>query len=453
MKLRLKIFLAITGLIVAAMTFLSVPLYWYARGALEDEVDRNLRLRILLMVEQLDLQLVDPLTGPAELPALRMALKKQLMDLCHPDVMAAGVYSSSGQKLAFYSRQDGFESTNPLSPSSRGEPLVSAGIKTPGSGTLKAAAIRIRTTEAELVIWGGAEYLSDVDQLAGSLLWILLLSLVAGAGLAYIFSLALIRPMDHLAGYTDRIKRSIYTPPVDLGRQDEIGSLNQALIEMHSEIRHNEQRNKQLLAGIAHEIKNPLGGIEIYSGLLEEELESNDEQRDYLRRIITEVQNLKRIVLDYLDFARPPKSDIKPQKIETAVADAARLLQPEFDQRSIEFDISGSGTIAADESKLRRLALNLLKNSLEAVESSGKITVVIDEDNTNFIIKFTDTGSGMETDLQRRIFDPHFTTRDKGYGLGLPLVKKIVDEMNGTIVVESAPGQGSEFQLTLPKNQ
>ncbi len=453
MKLQPRILLLVISLLLVIMASLAVPLYWYTRSALEDELDQHLLTTLELISVNLNPELISLLAAEPDLKNIRMAVEADLADQVVSRIVGIAIYNAAGQKLAYTGRvvPEQFRLLPPFSSVSKGE--VSEIYSQPDGGYLKAAAssVDLKAEPVFLVIWGGAGFMSVVEQLSGSLLWLTLLALIAGIGLAIIFSRSLIRPVRYLADYTASIRNNIYSKPEDLQRHDEIGALNTALIEMHHEIQDNEQRNKELLSGIAHEIKNPLGGIEIYTGLLEAESQANPEHRDYLNKISSELQNLKRIILEYLDYARPPKSNIEPQKIDTIIADAARILNPELEQKNIRFNLVGSATLPGDESKLRRVMVNLLKNSLEAVTESGKIEVFIDDSDHDLVVKISDDGEGIAADLQEQIFQPHFSTRDRGYGLGLAIVRNIIDEMGGTIVVNSIVGQGTEFALTFPR--
>ena len=452
MKLQPRILLLVISLLLVVMASLAVPLYWYTRSALEDELDQHLLTTLELISVNLKPELITLLAAEPGLENIRQAVEAELDEQVVSRIAGIAVYSATGQKLACAGLiiPEQFRLLPALSNTSQGK--VSEIYYQSDNGYLKVAAssLNLENESVYLVIWGGAGFMSVIEQLLGSLLWLTLLALVAGIGLAIIFSRSLIRPVRQLAGYTTSIRQNIYSRPVDLERQDELGALNSALMEMHREIQDNEQRNKELLSGIAHEIKNPLGGIEIYTGLLEAELHASPEHREYLNKISTELQNLKRIILEYLDYARPPKSNIEPQKIDTIIADAVQILTPEMEQKNIRFTMTGSATMPGDESKLRRVMVNLLKNSMEAVAEGGKIGVLIDERDRHLVVKISDDGEGIATDLLEQIFQPHFSTRDRGYGLGLAIVRNIIDEMGGTIIVNSVVGQGTEFVLTFP---
>ena len=221
---------------------------------------------------------------------------------------------------------------------------------------------------------------------------------------------------------------------------------------MHTELRENEQQNKQLLSGIAHEIKNPLGGLEIYTGLLQEELGAKNHHNEYFRNISQALKSLNQTVAAYLDYARPQKSELKILSVASVAQDVVKIIQPELDERQINFQMSGDGSVFGDESKLRRVILNLLKNAVEAVEpGNGEINLQIVEHNRQIEVLVQDNGKGISVEEMDTIFEPYYTTSEKGYGLGLPIAKNLLEEMNGTIFVQSEAEKGTTFRLTIPK--
>ncbi len=451
MNLRSRILVLVIGLLLLVMSGISIPLYWYTRSAMEEQLDQYLVSTIDLIALQLDDELISILIAEPGLSGIRQKVESQLSNAVVGNIVDIALFNQNGNLVAEAGQQQ-FRHTVGRADLDINQKYISRIQFSQADGYYKSAETKLLLDNGAVVqiaIWGGVGFVSVVEQLLGSLFWITLLSLLAGIALAVIFSRSLVRPVRELSEYTGEIRRNLYSDPVNLGRQDEIGALNSALIEMHDEIRSNERRNKELLAGIAHEIKNPLGGIEIYTGLLEAEL-VNDEHKEYLGKISSELQNLKRVVLEYLDYARPPKSRIGYQKIETIVNDAARLLKPELDSKNVNLTINGSAAVAGDESKLRRVMVNLVKNSLEAVAAGGRIEISIVGKPPAVEISVSDNGEGIPAENIDRIFNPHFSTRDSGYGLGLAIAKNIIDEMNGTVIVKSAPGQGTDFIISLP---
>jgi len=468
MKLRPKVLSLVLGILIISFLVLSIPLYWYARSALEDELDIRLLTVCNITGRNINLNLLQILIHEPSLSNVKATLEKDLSTFLVSQIEGMAIYRDDAIPLVEVHSSDlDFSQIAILLQS-----FAASGINNQGSVSeiyplangkyIKAAAIPIRvglTSPVVLIVWGGAEFMTFVDQIAGSIFWIVLISIVAAVSLAIVFSQSLIRPVKALSDYAKSIKRNIYSVPINLGRNDEFGDLNQSLSEMHTEIKQNEQSTKQLLSGIAHEIKNPLGGIEIYSGLLKEELSRGSYQKDsgehqsYLEKITRELSHLKQIVLEYLDYAKPLKSELKPLSLESMFEDAYRILLPEIKQKKIKYTFSGDGEVVGDESKLRRVFVNLLKNSLEAVHEEGEITVNIENKDSVVSIEVLDNGAGIPEENLDKIFQPYFTTQDKGYGLGLTIVKNIIGEMNGTIIVKSTVGKGTRFILEFPRNQ
>jgi len=466
MKLRPRILSLVIGILIVSFLALSIPLYWYTRSALEDEMDKRLLSTARIAAGQLSRDLLLNLTREPALSAVRLALEQELSSFLVDGIEGIAIYSQEGDELAKWSQmksdhpQVSVLLQNFSGIGSNVESAVSEIYQFPDDGYFKAAAVSIdagRTPSPILVVWGGAGFMMVIDQIVGSIFWIILVSIIIAVSLAIVFSRSLIRPVMQLSDYTKSIQKNIYTSIVDLGRTDELGDLNRTLAEMHTEIREHEQSMKQLLSGIAHEIKNPLGGIEIYTGLLEEAFsecaygEDSVEHRSYLEKVTKELRHLKQIVLEYLDYARPLRSHLEPLAVEAIFEDIHRILHPEMRQKNVQYSLSGKGVALGDESKLRRVFLNLLKNSLEAVNERGTISINIESQDNVVSVEVSDDGKGIPEGDLADIFNPYFTTQDKGYGLGLAIVKSIIDEMNGTILVESEVGKGTKFTLRLPQ--
>lgn len=468
MKLRPRILSLVIGILIVSFLALSIPLYWYTRSALEDELDKRLLSTAEIAAGNLSGDLLLNLTKEPAFSTVRFALEQELASFLVEGIEGLAIYSQRGEELAKWSpkKSDHPQISVLLQTFSGAEDsavsAVSEIYQLSAGEYVKAAATSIDVGQNPppiLVVWGGAEFMTVIDQIVGSIFWIVLISIVVAVSLAIVFSRSLTRPVMQLSAYARSIQKNIYSDTVDLGRTDEFGDLNRSLAEMHAEIRQNEQSMKQLLSGIAHEIKNPLGGIEIYTGLLEEALskglpeKDSAEPRSYLDKVTKELRHLKQIALEYLDYAKPLKSHLESLAVEAIFEDVHRLLQLEMRQKEVEYSLSGKGIVLGDESKLRRVFLNLLKNSLEAVGEKGAIDVSIESRDRVVSVAVADNGKGIpEADLEN-IFDPYFTTQDKGYGLGLAIVKNIVDEMNGTIIVDSEAGKGARFTLRLPRKK
>lgn len=466
MKLSPKVILLVLGVLLISMSLLSVPLYWYSRAALEDALGEQLKRISQLVSRHLDQDLVNTLAREPELNTVRQLLEEELNSFAISGIDGISLYLQDGTILAqnqqVKTRLTQLSMALPglLSLSNDLEPVVSQIYQLENGRHVKAAALPIHIGTSQdviLVVWAGASYMTIIQQMTGSLFWIFLVSILIAIGLTQVFSRSLIKPVRQLSDYARAIQSNINSDAVDLGRSDEFGDLNHSLMEMHTEIRLQEESARQLLAGIAHEIKNPLGGMEIYSGLLRDELKDLPDQNkveeigSYLSKITHELHHLEQIVQEYLDYARPLKSVIEPVDLKEIFADIETLLVPQLMASGQSIQLRGNVVIQADRSKLHRVFLNLIKNSLEATGSGGSVDLVIQADPDQVLIDFHDTGTGISEADWERIFEPYFSTRDRGFGLGLAIVRSIVQEMNGTILVQSSSPEGTVIQLKLPR--
>jgi two-component system nitrogen regulation sensor histidine kinase GlnL len=220
-----------------------------------------------------------------------------------------------------------------------------------------------------------------------------------------------------------------------------------------------------LAAGLAHEIKNPLGGIKGAAQLMGQEIDAESELHDYLRVMLKETERVNRIVEELLHLAAPRKLRQEPVNLHKVIADIILLQRETAKTRNIAFrsDFDPSiPPILADEELLTQLFLNLIKNALEAVASGGEVRVssrIVAEYRMNqkgegrsrvVAIEVHDTGPGIRPEDLDQLFTPFFTTKSGGTGLGLAICQKIVAEHRGMIKVESTPGKGTTFSVLLP---
>ncbi len=220
-----------------------------------------------------------------------------------------------------------------------------------------------------------------------------------------------------------------------------------------------------LAAGLAHEIKNPLGGIKGAAQLLEMEFPENEELREYIRVMLKEVQRVNLIVEELLALASPGRLKLGKVNLHRVLTDIVLLQRRATDGMEISFgqyfDLS-IPPILADESLLTQLFLNLIKNAMEAVGVGGAVKVTsrvwADYSMTQkgerrarmVAIDIADNGPGIAADVLDHLFTPFFTTKSKGTGLGLAICQKIVSEHRGMIKVDSEIGRGTVFTVMLP---
>jgi len=211
----------------------------------------------------------------------------------------------------------------------------------------------------------------------------------------------------------------------------------------------------EMAATVAHEIRNPLGGIGGYAGLLARSIPPEDPKRKYVDKIIGGISSLNKIVGNLLAYTR--KTNLQKQNTDLVtwadaiLAHAEIEIEKEKKQLLIERNFPTEPLNAEiDAEKLQQVMLNLLINAIQAIETEGKITVGIGSNEKFAEITIKDTGNGIDPEHLKNIFTPFFTTKEQGTGLGLAIVKKIVDLHEGEITVESAIGKGTLFCIKIP---
>lgn len=218
------------------------------------------------------------------------------------------------------------------------------------------------------------------------------------------------------------------------------------------------ERNRRLTAmgelvmKIAHEIRNPLGSIELYAGLLKDDL-MNTEQGIYAQRISNAVRSLVNTLDNMLSFTKEPKPNLQLQSIKGMIEDIVDEFRGYLQNNNIEiaFLCRDDINVNIDRGLMRQAILNLLINAVQAMPNSGKIVIEISRDIEGFVsIEISDTGVGIEDDKIANIFEPFFSTKDRGTGLGLPITYAIVKAHGGSLSVKSKINEGSVFKITLP---
>lgn len=255
-----------------------------------------------------------------------------------------------------------------------------------------------------------------------------------------------------------------YIPTISTDR--EMVSLSKAFNRMLEELElrqtHLIQKEKlasigTLLFGIVHELNNPLNNISTSCQILKEELESEDIEfkRELLSQIESETDRARDIVRSILDYSKTGKKETV--NLNVALKEAIRLIKAEIPPKiEIIMDIPEDITLYADPQQIKQVFLNLIKNSIEAIEGSGQIRIIARMSEEEEVeIKVSDTGKGIPPQVLSRIFDPFFTTKDskKGYGLGLFVTHHIIKEHGGTINVTSSQGEGTTFIIKLPAKE
>ena len=284
---------------------------------------------------------------------------------------------------------------------------------------------------------------------AGGALAIVALSIFVARRLA--------QPIRRLARAAERIGSGELDEPVRRETNDEIGLVADTMDQMREQLRARDERMQMMLAGIAHEVRNPLGGLELYAGLLRDDLAGDAEKLAHVARIDRELGRLKIIVSDFLDYARRPKPTVGACNVCDLLAEvhdiAVAAAQPRNVRVQMHLDGAGAARVAGDEGQLRRALVNLAHNAVQACaeDGSGEVTLGCARGDGEVLVTVRDTGAGIDPDILAKIWTPFYTTKQSGTGLGLAFVRDIARDHGARLAVDSAPGRGTTFTLALPE--
>ncbi len=206
----------------------------------------------------------------------------------------------------------------------------------------------------------------------------------------------------------------------------------------------------EMAATVAHEIRNPLGGIQGFAALLERDIPKEDPRRRLVEKILVGTKSLDRVVGELLEYTRPIDLNMEMIDARTLVDSAAGYLSGVPAGVIIRNEVQQGLALRGDAHKLRQVLLNVLQNAVQSIEGAGGVEVTAQFSRGRIVIAIKDTGCGIPAEHLQKVFMPFFTTREKGTGLGLAVAAKIVESHGGAMDVSSAPGAGATFSIALP---
>ena len=289
-------------------------------------------------------------------------------------------------------------------------------------------------------------------------------------GLAYFIQ----RPMVELQEKIARLGEGDLDVSVNFAkRNDEIGDLGRNFNHMVEQLResreeidrlHRTQMSRaehlatlgELATGLAHEIRNPLAGIAGVIEIVGRDLPSTSPARAVVKDIRIEIAQINRILTDLLQTARPHPPEVRISDLNTTVEHAVMLARQQVLSRPIKIELQKDPNLASvehDSDQIHQVILNLLLNSVQAIEGAGLVRILLAAKKDKALISVTDSGRGISPEHLPFIFRPFYTTKGNGTGLGLSLARRIVEDHHGRIEVQSELGKGTEFLITLPLRQ
>jgi len=277
------------------------------------------------------------------------------------------------------------------------------------------------------------------------------------------FSRRITSPLVELAGATKKVAAGDWDYRVEVKTRDEIGELGAAFNRMISTLKEKQDQVialekmavwREIARVLAHEIKNPLTPIQLMVQQMKDKYAGEDaEYRDVLAEcasiINDEIESLRTLVREFSDFARMPRLNVETGNLNELITDVRKIYPADNIELHLQKSLPDS---EFDPEKMRRVLINLIDNSMDSIKEkgAGKITLETFIESNTIHLSCSDTGAGIPDDVQKKIFEPYFSTKKSGMGLGMAIVRRIIIEHGGDILLHSEVGRGAQFHIKLP---
>jgi signal transduction histidine kinase len=288
----------------------------------------------------------------------------------------------------------------------------------------------------------------------------------------FAFTRRFTRPVTELSQAAQRVTAGDLGFELPISGPEEISRLSRTFNEMIVGLRRSRDLEDQLqraersavvgrlASGIAHEIRNPLNFINLSIDYLKEKFapQADDSRSEYTRILTTikdELARLNRLVSDFLSYGRPARLKLREVDARTLIDDVRTLVAAQSEQQNVRINIeqngNGNAMLQADAELLKTCFSNLMINAVQAMPEGGTLNITLSPNSSEVEVEFADNGPGIAPDALEQIFEPYYSTKETGVGLGLPLTKKIIEEHGGQISVRSEPDSGATFTVVLPR--
>ena len=308
---------------------------------------------------------------------------------------------------------------------------------------------RLEQSDAMLAVLMRADFLEPLAELRNLLLIGTAVGFLLSVWLGAALAAGVARPLERLSRAALRIQRGHMEKPVRLERADELGRLADAMERMRLGILNRDEQLRLMLAQVAHEIRNPLGGLELFASAASDTDDAVERTR-IMDRIRGEVSSLNRIIEEFLTFARPTSVDLERVDLRQSIEAAVFLAGDEEDRVTVHLPPEPLPA-RADPDQVKRLVLNLIRNALQVAD---RVDVEAKFEHGESVITVADDGPGVPADRRERIFEPFVTDKEQGAGLGLAIVRRVAEAHGGRVVVDPEPhpafGKGARFRVYLP---
>lgn len=300
--------------------------------------------------------------------------------------------------------------------------------------------------------------------------------LLIGAFGAVLLARRITGPLKKLVEGTVKISKEDFSQKIDITSQDEIGNLAQSFNDMSRKLLLARERmevasNKliqaeklasigRISAGIAHEIRNALTSVKLNIQKLVQSDRLDETEKEHLSISQEGIGQMEKFVKELLDFTRVSELNLARFSLEQILDESIKTLADTLELKKVVLEKSyeeGSPQVLVDADKLKQVFLNILRNAFEAVEEEGKINISLsllkEQEGSKIRVFISDNGCGIPEENRETIFEPFYTTKASGIGLGLPIARKIIEQHKGTIRVKENAAQGTSFEILIPTEE
>jgi signal transduction histidine kinase len=453
------------GWFVLVFVTFSFVSWWIAKGALEQELDTRLT-NVAGAAAEMGLQssLVLALEPGDETLNAWTSTQARLMRL-RKWVDAAYIVDADGRALVTSASADSIPIGMPLRFLDPHQDELERA-RTLGFATTSAfvydgrpykyAFVQLEQSTAVLAVLMPADFLQPVARLRRTLLLGSLFAALLAGGLGALLAGGVIDPLERLSRSARRMEEGHMSHPVAPESGLEVGQLARAMESMREALVQRDEQLRLMVAQVAHEIRNPLGGLELFAAAASE-TDDPVERRRLIARIRREVSDLSAIISEFLVFARPLRPGHEIVDLRGPVREAVDLVEGEIRASGgvLELDLPDEPLpVRADPDHAKRATLNLVRN---AAQAGRRVRVEAEWKNGEAVVSVLDDGPGVAAENRARIFEPFVTDKEKGAGLGLAIVKKVIEAMGGRVEVGAAErpgfGNGARFRLYFPGSE
>lgn len=440
--------------------------YWYTESSLDEELGRKLIAVAQAARLQIHSDFVTRLERGDELSRTYRHYRKRLIELRDAtDVeriyvidREGGSFLDTDEGVLIGYRYPFLKFNQPeLEMAERGLPAHSILFETYDGKLYKTAFVPIiinNECQCIIAVEGSATFLYLIKRIEWHLITIGIVGVIVSILIGIYFSRTISNPVTKLMEEAEKIGAGKLTDAIHIRSADELGFLGATMERMRKNILKRDQHMLAMLAGVAHELRNPLAGVEIFAHLLKKEKPNDDALQDKVMKIIRETEVMKRILGDFVDFARPRKPQPEVCNVERLLEEVHSIFHSELDSKNIILVREiGPNRVFADPGQVRQCLMNLIENAQQSISKDGTIRISTSVRERDIEISIEDTGEGVAESIRDKIFDPFFTTKERGSGLGLAIVKKLVDENNGDVRLESEADQGAKFVISFPRSE